>query len=114
MEASAKRRTSFEREFARNLRCAALERVDTISFQFRMLWQLPATDPRFLDTPFTEMALDIVAADFHRNPKKRDEVVTEDYDEELAEMEKLADSGEVADAFPVWSDVRDSDEWEEA
>lgn len=79
-----------------------------------MLWRLPPNDPRFLDTDEYEMALDVVAARFFHNPKLRDEIVTDDYDELLDAMEKASENlGEGDDQeqeTPI--DPSQIDDWE--
>ena len=58
----------------------ARERIGTVAFQYRRLYQLPENDPRFLDMTLDEMLADIWSHRFSDNPKLLDEIEDDDFD----------------------------------
>jgi hypothetical protein len=62
--------------------------VDTYEFRFRRRYNLPPTDPRYLNATHEEVVLDYWAHAFLDNPDMRKEDVTDDYDDMLSLMEE--------------------------
>ena len=61
-------------------RAAAIERVGTVEFEYRRIYNLTVNDPRFLDATVDEMLTDIFAHQFKNDPKSMDEVEDDDFD----------------------------------
>jgi hypothetical protein len=84
-----------------------------VEFAFRARYNLPPTDPRFLDATLEMMLIDFWSWAHHENPKLRDELfVSDDFDADLAEMEAEAAAKEAAHQAAVsavppdgWEDV---------
>lgn len=83
------------KERARNL-------YDTIEFWFRRKYNLPANDPRFLDSTIEEMLTDFWAHTYYDDPKALDTYEDDDFD---------IDS--VADEIGYTPPPADDDDWEE-
>lgn len=66
---------------------------DTIEFRFRRRYRLTSSDPRFLAATEEEMLVDLLAHQFVDDPKTREDMVTDDFDEELAALEAEAEAG---------------------
>lgn len=76
----------------------------TVEFAFRRRYSLPPSDPRFLDATLEDMVLDYWAHAHVDNPKLRDEVVAEGYDDDLAEMQREVDEKAAQKAASSTSD----------
>lgn len=72
----------------------------SVAFWFRRKYNLPPTDPRFLDVTVEEMATDFWAHHFADNPEAK-EVVDETFDvnEELAKIDAEAAEETLPDDF---------------
>lgn len=79
----------------KNARARGLELSGTVEFQFRRRYNLPPTDPRFLNATATEILTDYWAHRHSDEPKLRDEEFDPDFEAELAaaesEWETVAD-----------------------
>lgn len=64
----------------RRAKQAARSRYDTIEFEYRKLYSLPETDPRYLDMTIEGMLTDIFAHRFANDPKSLQEDEDEDFD----------------------------------
>lgn len=105
-------RPGFARDLASRARAEGLALSDTIEFAFRHRYNLPPTDPRFLDATIEMMVVDYWAHRHWEDPKLRDElVVAEGYDEDVEEMEREAMAKEAEHAAKV-AGVPESD-WED-
>lgn len=67
-----------------------LQLSQTVQFLYRRRYNLTATDPRYLDATLEDMILDLWAHAHIDNPKLREEIVAEGFDEEVAAMEAEA------------------------
>lgn len=65
---------------------------ETVEFAFRRRYLLPPTDPRFLDATPEDLLLDYWAHRFWDDPDLRNELVNPDFEAELAELERGAES----------------------
>jgi len=70
------------------------ELSETVGFAYRRRYSLPITDPRWLASTDEDVLVDYWAHRFCDDPKLRDEVVNEDFDDDLAEMERAAMAAE--------------------
>ncbi|WP_141312860.1 hypothetical protein [Novacetimonas hansenii] len=68
----------------------ALERCDQIRFRWRRQYNLPPTDPRYLEMTVGEMLEDLLCHQFLDHPETRATMITDDFDEELARLEAEA------------------------
>lgn len=100
MRASAKRRTPFAKDLRRNASQWGLALSETIAFEFRRRYGLPPTDPRYLDATEAEIIVDVWAHRHMDDPKLRERLETEDFDEELARMEAEAAAEELPPSAP--------------
>ena len=64
----------------RTAKAAARERIQTIEFEYRRRYNLPATDPRFLNATLQEMLTDNLAHRYREDPKALEEVEDDDFD----------------------------------
>jgi hypothetical protein len=83
--------------------------TQTLAFAFRRRYNLPPTDPRFLDATTEEMVLDYWAHRHADDPNLRNEIIAEGYDDDLEAM--MAESIAKEEAAIRKAD-RDND-WEE-
>lgn len=97
MGASALRRRSFALLLKRNARVWGIELSETVEFAFRRRYALPPTDARFLDASFAEILIDFWAHAATDDPKVKSEVVTEDFEAEMAALEAAAAKPDDAD-----------------
>lgn len=65
------------------------EIAKSIEFWFRRKYNLPPSDPRFLECSIQDMLTDHWAHHFYDNPKAEEEVVDEDFDIQ-AEIDRMA------------------------
>jgi len=66
---------------------AARQRLETIQFKYRRIYNLTVNDPRFLDATVEEMLTDIWAHRFEQDPKLLSDVEDEDFDpDEVADI----------------------------
>lgn len=77
-------------------------RVKTVEFWYRRKYNLPASDPRFLEVTAEEMLADYYAHLFHDNPKELETVEDDDFDPD-----------KVAEEIGFGSGESDPDDWEE-
>lgn len=61
--------------------------ADTYEFRFRRRYNLPPTDVRYLSATFEEIVLDFWAHAHLDDPKLRNELVTDDFESQMAAME---------------------------
>lgn len=61
--------------------------ADTYEFRFRKRYNLPPTDPRYLAATIEEIITDYWAHAHVDDPKLRNELVSDDYDAQLAALE---------------------------
>jgi hypothetical protein len=88
--ASATRRRSFAKELERRARVWGDEVSQTYEFAFRRRYNLPPTDPRFLNATVEEIVVDFHANRFWDDPKLRQqEVVSDDFEAQVAAMEAM-------------------------
>lgn len=80
----------FEREVHAKGRDLGLALSQTIEFVFRRRYNLPPTDPRFLDATIEDMVNDYWAHRHTDDPALRNEVIAEGFEEDAEEM--LAES----------------------
>jgi hypothetical protein len=84
-------RPGFAEGLASRARVDGLALSATIEFAYRVRYNLPPTDPRFLDATIEQMAVDFWAWRHWEDPKLRDELVVADgYEDDAAEMEAEA------------------------
>lgn len=76
------RSARFAKSRKARVRARALELADSIEFQFRATFNLTRHDPRYLRSTIEEMAEDLQALAFLKDPKSRETVVDDDIDEE--------------------------------
>ena len=57
---------------------------------FRRRYNLPPSDPRFLDATMEDITVDLWAHLFHDYPKERNAVVATGFDDDLEVMERQA------------------------
>lgn len=87
---------------------------ETLEFAYRRRYNLPPTDPRFLDATEADMLVDHWAHRHWDDPKLRDEVVTDDFENELAQMEAeaLAKDAEYERRMAAEAAAKPADDWE--
>lgn len=68
-----------------------------MGFQFRKIYGLPPTDPRYLDATPEQVLADVWAHEYANDPKLHDEIENPDFEDDLAEMEREL-------GIPAWSD----------
>lgn len=98
-----------------NARDLGLQLSQTIGFAFRRRYNLPPTDPRWLNATLEDVYLDVWAHAHIDDPNLKNEVVADGYDEDLAEMEAAALELEKKHAAnpPLPPKVPAEDDWEE-
>jgi hypothetical protein len=94
----------FERDLWDAARDRGLALSKTVEFIFRRRYNLPPTDPRFLDATLEDMLVDHWAHRHTDDPKLRDEIVAEGYEEDLAAME--------AEMLAQQAASKPADDWE--
>ena len=77
----------------------AREILNTYDFAFRRRYNLPPTDPRYLNATREEMAADYWAHWYFEHPDDRGETF-EDPDFDLEELKRKSESGELE-----WEDI---------
>jgi hypothetical protein len=77
---------------------AARQRHSSIEFLYRRKYNLPETDPRFMELTVEEMLTDLWAHKFADDPKALEEVVDDDFDVD-AVAEKLGYAEQLPDDF---------------
>ncbi len=106
-------------DFADNLRKTARDRglqlSQTHGFAFRRRYNLPPTDPRWLNATIEDVYLDVWAHAHVDNPKLRDEIFSTNFEEDYAEMEREALAMEAAQdaADRAKAEKMAPDDWEE-
>lgn len=104
------RRTPFAAELRRRASAAGLDESGTATFQFRRRYNLPPTDPRFLDATMEQVVIDNWAHAHADDPKLRDERhETADFDEELRAAEAEHGIEAESDPEPLPDDPGDFD-----
>jgi hypothetical protein len=94
-------RPGFAQDLAKRARSDGLALSETLEFAYRRRYNLPPTDPRFLDATVEEMVLDYWAHRHFEDPKLKDEIVAEGFDEDAAEMEAEALAKEAEHAAKI-------------
>lgn len=114
MGASAPRRKSFAEELRLNARDYGFELSETYEFHFRRRYNLPPSDPRFLDATREEIVIDYWAHAVLDNPKLREETVNPDFENDVAAFEAMLAASkpkdEAATAAADWEVVAE-DRW---
>src|SRR4051812_48863669 len=83
--------------------------ADTAEFKFRRRYNMPPTDPRFLNATLDDILIDLWAHAHHDDPGLRNSVSDPNFDEELAAMEAEA---KIAQSEPKpATKVLGSDDW---
>lgn len=79
-----------------------------MEFWFRRKYNLPPTDPRFLDASLEEMAAEYWAYQYLENPAT-EEVEDDDFDKDavLAEIERQAEAGDEWEEVELGDDGQD-------
>jgi hypothetical protein len=111
MERCEKPRIDFGTLLQASARDRGLELSKTIGFAFRRRYNLPPTDPRWLSATLEDIYLDVWAHAHTDDPKLRDEVIAEGYDDDLADMERESLALEAKHA--ARPQVVGEDDWEE-
>lgn len=83
-----RRRLIFGAGLERRAKDAAKEAASTVRFWFRRHYRLPPTDPRFLGMTEEGMLTDYWAHYYYDKPEGEWEGGTDDFDEELAAMDR--------------------------
>jgi hypothetical protein len=89
----------FARAAAQSASKAGYTLARTLEFQFRRRYNLPPTDPRFLDATYEDILLDDRAHYFAQNPNAQAETFfTSDFEAEMAKF--LAEEDETLEEVP--------------
>lgn len=88
MTPSARRRPIFDASRERDAKDAARDLSGTVRFWFRRKYNLPPTDPRYLDMTEAAMLEDYWAHRFYEKPDSVFEEETDNFEEELAAMDR--------------------------
>lgn len=76
----------------------AKERYKSIEFWYRRKYNLPKTDPRFLDATVDEMLADYYAHTFFDDPKAAEVIEDDDFDpDKVADLIGASDPGDWVD-----------------
>lgn len=102
-----KRRDPFEAGRAKRARHNGRSWAQTLEFAFRRRYNLPPTDPRFLNATREEIETDFWAHRYFENPPT-EEVVDDDFDQEAIERQwaKEAEQDGLPDDFETVIDTK--------
>ncbi len=115
MERCETRKTDFADNLRKTARDRGLQLSQTFGFAFRRRYNLPPTDPRWLNATIEDVYLDVWAHAHVDNPKLRDEIFSTNFEEDYAEMEREALAMEAAQdaADRAKAEKMAPDDWEE-
>ena len=101
MRCSALRRLPFEKALWRDARSAGAALADTYGFAYRRRYNLPPTDPRYLNSTLSEIVADYWAHRFWDDPKlKAEEVHDPDFEANLAAFTAMAEDRKAGAGAP--------------
>lgn len=89
---------SFAASVEKHGRAWGLEQADSLHFAFRRRYSLAPTDPRFTEMTEAGIIVDLWAHRFADDPKLREEVVAEEYDDDVQRMVAEAEAREASEA----------------